>query len=312
MSIKMNPEILRAKKLLNEGNVIAIPTETVYGLAANAFDEQAVIKIFDIKGRPRYNPLIVHIKSIDYLETIAQNIPEIAYKLANKFWPGPLTLVLEKKDIIPYCVTSNKNTVGIRVPNHTLTLELLHQLDYPLAAPSANPFGYISPTKSSHVAEQLGAKIPYILEGGDCEKGVESTILGFNNEEVILYRVGAISKEIIENFVGIISEKTTSKSTPEAPGMLAKHYSPKTKFVVSDNIEAEIKNFPNKKIGLLLFESKTYMNKYVYELVSKNGNLDEAAHHLYAKMHLLDNQNLYRIEMLISPKMVKNIVISAN
>ena len=288
----MTTALETAKKYLEQGDVVAVPTETVYGLAANAFDEVAVGKIFQIKGRPLFNPLIVHIKSIDYLSTIAQNVPEVALELAAHFWPGPLTLVLEKKSNIPDNVTASKSTVGVRVPSHPLVLELLNAIDFPLAAPSANPFGYISPTTSAHVKAQLGSKIPYILDGGSCENGIESTIIGFENNEPILYRVGAISKEIIEAKIGVLAEKTTSKSTPEAPGMLSKHYSPKTKFIVSNDIQTEIDQNINKKIGLLLFdfETESRVNKTVH--LSKNKNLDEAAHNLYAAMHELDALNL--------------------
>lgn len=296
----MTTELKIAKKILEQGEVVAIPTETVYGLAANAFDEVAVQKIFQIKGRPLFNPLIVHIKSIDYLTTITQNIPEVALQLAALFWPGPLTLVLEKKSCIPDIVTASKNTVGVRVPSHPLILKLLNNLDFPLAAPSANPFGYISPTKAKHVQAQLGDKIPFILDGGSCENGIESTIIGFENNKPILYRVGAISKETIEAKIGLIGEKTTSKATPEAPGMLSKHYSPKTKFIVSENIQAEIDDNCNKKIGLLLLKSNENWSAYTQQILSEIGDMSEAAHRLYDAMHELDNQNL---DCIIAEKM---------
>ncbi len=296
----MTKELKIAKEFLEQNEVVAIPTETVYGLAANAFDEIAVQKIFQIKGRPLFNPLIVHIKSIAYLDTIAQNVPEMALVLATIFWPGPLTLVLEKKSCIPSVVTASKNTVGVRVPSHPLILELLHALDFPLAAPSANPFGYISPTKALHVQEQLGDKVSYILDGGNCHNGIESTIIGFENNKPILYRVGAISKETIESKIGFITEKTTAKATPDAPGMLSKHYSPKTKFVVSENIQDEINQRYDKKIGLLLLKSHQKWHPYTQKILSETGDLSEAAHNLYAMMHELDNQNL---DCIIAEKM---------
>lgn len=286
----MTKQILKAAQLLQQGHVVAIPTETVYGLAANAFDEKAIQKIYQIKERPLYNPLIVHIKSIDYLDKIASNIPPIAIELAKRFWPGPLTLVLSKKDIIPNIVTSGKNTVGVRMPAHDLTLKLLHEIDFPLAAPSANPFGYISPTSSLHVKQQLGDKIPMILEGGPCEKGIESTIIGFENGKPILYRVGAISQDAIEDFIGEkISSKTKSVATPEAPGMLSKHYSPKTKFIVSTDIAKSIKEHQDKKIGLLLFQKQNFIESNVFcEILSNTSDINEAARNLYAAMHVLD------------------------
>lgn len=285
----MTNEINKAANILQQGNVVAIPTETVYGLAANAFDDKAVAQIFEIKKRPLFNPLIVHIKSIDYLSTIAMNIPPMAFELAKEFWPGALTLVLEKKSNISDLVTSGKSTVGVRVPSHPIALALLEGLDFPLAAPSANPFGYISPTTSDHVKKQLGDKIPYILEGGPCEKGIESTIIGFVDNKPILYRVGAISKEQIEKCIGILETKNTASASPEAPGMISKHYSPKTKFIVSDNIEATITENTNLNVGFLLFKNK---NKFLsidkYKELSSIANLEEAAKNLYAAMHQLD------------------------
>lgn len=284
----MRDEINKAEELLNLGEVVAIPTETVYGLAANAFDENAVKLIYEIKQRPFYNPLIVHIKSIDYLEQIVKEIPAKALELAKHFWPGALTLVLLKKDIIPNIVTSNKETVAVRVPSHPITLQLLNRLDFPLAAPSANPFGYISPTKAQHVEKQLGNKIPYILDGGSCEIGIESTIIGFENDEPKLYRVGAISKEEVEKYIGKIKVKSNAETKPEAPGMLSKHYSPKTKLIVSHNITASINEHKNKNVGFLLFSITSFLPKDKFIHLSKNQNLEEAAQNLYAAMHELD------------------------
>lgn len=284
----MIDEINIAAQLLIEGKVVAIPTETVYGLAANAYDENAVKQIFEIKQRPFYNPLIVHIKSIDYLEQIAKDIPAKALELAKHFWPGALTLVLPKKDVIPNIVTADKETVAIRVPSHPITLQLLNHLDFPLAAPSANPFGYISPTKASHVQNQLGSKIPYILDGGSCEKGIESTIIGFENNEPVLYRVGAISKEEIEKYIGKIEIKNNATSKPEAPGMLKNHYSPKTKLIVSNTITASINEHKNNNVGFLLFSNSTIQLKEKFIQLSENNNLEEAAQNLYAAMHELD------------------------
>lgn len=288
----MTNDLIRASKLLQSGNVVAMPTETVYGLAANAFDDIAVAQIFEVKKRPLFNPLIVHIKSIAYLEVIASNIPAIAYQLADQFWPGPLTLVLEKKSNISNLVTSGKNTVGVRIPSHPVAQALLEMLDFPLAAPSANPFGYISPTSSDHVRKQLGEKIPYILEGGTCEKGVESTIIGFENNKAVLYRVGAISIEEIENCIGKLEVKKTATNSPEAPGMINKHYSPNTKFIVSDNIAVSIEENRNANVGFLLFGNEYDLlptEKFVE--LSKNKDLKEAAKNFYAALHQLDAMN---------------------
>lgn len=289
----MKKNLIKAKEILTNGGVIAIPTETVYGLAANAFDVQAVTKIFQIKGRPLFNPLIVHVKSIASVHQVAQDIPEIAIKLAEKFWPGPLTLVLPKRECIPSVVTSGKSTVGVRVPAHEITLALLQELDFPLAAPSANPFGYISPTTSAHVKNQLGNKVEYVLEGGACKKGIESTIIGFEKGAPVLYRVGAISHEEIESVVGKITIKNKAAASPEAPGMLSKHYAPKTKFIVLDTLTESFQKYENDTVGLLLFSNSTK------DLQAKNSirltnteDLNEAAQNLYAAMHELDARNL--------------------
>jgi L-threonylcarbamoyladenylate synthase len=285
-------KISKAATLLQNGEVVAIPTETVYGLAANAFSDKAVIQIFQIKNRPLFNPLIVHIKSIEYLNVIATNIPPIAYQLAKQFWPGPLTLVLEKKSNISDVVTSGKNTVGVRIPSHPIALALLEELDFPLAAPSANPFGYISPTTSEHVRSQLGDKIAYILEGGSCERGIESTIIGFENNKPILYRVGAISNEEIEKCIGKLAVKNTASASPEAPGMINKHYSPRTKFIVSENIQQDIIENFDLNVGFLLFKNENqFLPSTKYIQLSNTKNLVEAASNLYSAMHQLDVMN---------------------
>lgn len=305
----MLEEICKATELLNQGKVVAIPTETVYGLAANAFDENAVKQIFEIKGRPLFNPLIVHIKSIDYLNKVAENIPPKALLLAKRFWPGALTLVLPKKEIIPNIVTADKATVGIRVPSHPITLQLLNHLDFPLAAPSANPFGYISPTKAHHVITQLGDKIDFILDGGSCEKGIESTIIGFENEEPILYRVGAISIEEIEKYVGKIAVKNNAASKPDAPGMLNKHYSPKTKFIISNNIGKSIKE-NNGNAAFLIFSKIEIDSNKKFIRLSNTNDLDEAAQNLYSAMHQLDAMN---VDVIIAEKFPDNgIGVSLN
>jgi L-threonylcarbamoyladenylate synthase len=295
----MKNEILKAATLLKQGDVVAIPTETVYGLAANAFDKNAIRKIFKIKQRPLFNPLIVHIKSIDDLEKIATNIPPKAEKLAKHFWPGALTLVLQKNDCIPDIVTAGKNTVGIRVPSHPIALALLEELNFPLAAPSANPFGYISPTCATHVQNQLGNKVSFILDGGNCNMGIESTIIGFDNGEPILYRVGAISKETIEKCIGRISIKTNAAVTPDAPGMLSKHYSPKTKFMVSKDINSDIKKYMSQNVAFLLFSNSEICLTKKFIALSNQKNMEEAARNLYAAMHKLDSM---KFDLIIAEK----------
>jgi len=223
--------IERAVHLLRNEEIIAIPTETVYGLAGNIFSEKAIKKIFDLKNRPLVNPLIVHIGSTNQLEDLVVEIPELANKLIDKFWPGSLTLVLKKKDSVPSFITGGKETVAIRMPNHEQTLKLLNHLPFPLAAPSANPFGSISPTSATHVYDYFGDSIPLILEGGDCQNGIESTIIGFENNNPVLYRLGSIAIEDIENEIGPIIIKNKEESKPIAPGMMAQHYARKTQTI---------------------------------------------------------------------------------
>jgi len=285
--------IEKSAHFLRNEDVVAIPTETVYGLAGNAYSEKAIKRIFEVKNRPFYNPLIVHIKSIDELSKIATNIPEMAFKLAEAFWPGPLTLVLEKQPSIPDLVTGGKPTVAVRLPAHPVALELLNQLDFPLVAPSANPFNYLSPTSAQHVKEQLGNKIPYILDGGNCEKGVESTIIGFQDNVPILYRLGAISMEDIEAVTGELTTQNQSKNSPDAPGMLSKHYSPRTQFILSNNISQSLDALQNKKVGVITFkESKLDYSVFHQVALSYHNDLKEAASNLFSTLHQLDKMNL--------------------
>lgn len=295
-------DLNEAKNELETDGIIAIPTETVYGLAGNAHSEKALEKIFLLKKRPFYNPLIVHIKSAEYLTSVARDIPKIAQILANEFWPGPLTLVLKKQPHIPDLVTANKDTVAIRVPNHPLTLNLLDQLDFPIAAPSANPFGSISPTSASHVFNYFGDRLKVIIDGGECQKGIESTIIGFENDQLVLYRLGSLSLKQIEEKIGTILTKTHSNDNqPSAPGMLSRHYAPTTDTYLTDDVEKLIHSYPNKKIGLLLFQNEFHLiSTERQEILSKKGDLQEAAKNLYAAMHRLDKLNL---DMIVAERL---------
>lgn len=280
-------------ELINDG-LVAIPTETVYGLAGNAFSEKAVKRIFNLKGRPFYNPLIVHIGSMDDLKLVARDIPDEAYKLGQAFWPGPLTLVLKKHSRIPSIVTSGKDTVAVRIPNHQVTLNLLKRLPFPLAAPSANPFGSISPTTSEHVRSYFGDQLPHILEGGACEKGIESTIIGFDSVgHPVIYRYGSLSIEKIEEITGSLHSFTVNDKNPDAPGMLLKHYSPKTRSCIAENVHEALETFKGRRIGLLLYKERIpgYPDMF-QEILSEKGDMDEAARNLYAAMHRLDQNNL--------------------
>ena len=288
---------------LQNEDIIGLPTETVYGLAGNMYSEKAIKKIFETKKRPFYNPLIVHIKNIDYLDVVAQNIPAKALLLAQHFWPGPLTLLLDKRADVPNIVTADKPTVAVRIPSHPMALALLQQLNFPLAAPSANPFTTISSTTAQHVKEYFDKDLDIILDGGECTKGIESTIVGFTGDDVIIYRLGAITETDLEKIVGEVSIYIGQDDKPIAPGMLIKHYSPKTKTVLLENdVNIQLNNLANKKIGALVFNKKIDDERIVeQEILSKASNLEEAAKNLYAALHRLDKSDLAIILIELLP-----------
>jgi L-threonylcarbamoyladenylate synthase len=278
-----------AEAFLQKGQLVAIPTETVYGLAGNALDETSVLSIFEVKNRPSFDPLIIHTDSLEKLSAWVDEIPALAFALASAFWPGPLTLLLPKKPSIPDLVTSGLDTVAVRIPDHPLTLELLRRLDFPLAAPSANPFGYISPTNAAHVDQQLGDKIPYILDGGECGIGLESTIVGFVEGLPVIYRLGGLAIEDIEQVVGKVRSMPHSSSNPQAPGMLKSHYAPKKPFFLKrrEGFPADL----SRPVGYLLFDQYLDgMDRENQRILSKSGDLKEAAHNLFAYLRDLDGQ----------------------
>lgn len=281
-------DITEAVRFLNEGEVIGIPTETVYGLAGNALNTEAAAKIFEVKKRPTFDPLIIHTSGIERFKVYVSEIPDNAYALAEKFMPGPLTLLLPRKDNIPDLVTSGLERVAIRIPQHPLTLELLRNLDFPLAAPSANPFGYISPTSAAHVNNQLGNKIPYILDGGECTVGIESTIIGFEENEVIVYRKGGLPIEEIEAVVGRVRINEHSSSNPLAPGMLKSHYAPKKQLILLERGQDKISKDPNKTgfLGFMNYHEDIPLKNQL--VLSAEGNFREAARNLFAYMRQLD------------------------
>jgi L-threonylcarbamoyladenylate synthase len=278
-------DILLAEKFLREGEVVAIPTETVYGLAGNALSEASILKIYQVKNRPSFDPLIAHVGSREAAQALVAQWPEKAALLADNFWPGPLTLLLPKKAHVPDLLTSGLERVGVRMPNHPLTLQVLSHLDFPLAAPSANPFGFVSPTSAQHVADQLGAKIPYILDGGPCRLGLESTIVGFEEEMPVVYRLGGLSLEQLEAVVGPVQLKRNKSSNPVAPGMLKSHYSPGKPMVLGD-IEANLAKHAGKKIGTLGF-TRSFPEAAHSFVLSPSGSLDEAARNLFAVMRAI-------------------------
>lgn len=292
MSI-ISTDISKAIQILNAEELVAIPTETVYGLAGNIYSEKAINLIFSTKKRPLFNPLIVHIPSANMLTEITSHIPEKAKLLADAFWPGPLTLVLPKQKTIPDLITAGKPTVAVRVPNHPLTLELLEQLDFPLAAPSANPFGSISPTTAQHVNDYFENDIQMVLDGGPCQRGIESTIIGFEGEEPVVFRLGSTSVEAIESVVGSVIIKNKKEVAPDAPGMLERHYAPLTRTILTDDLTTAINSYLDKRIGLLTFKTKVSHEAIAHQIMlSEQGDTSEAASNLYDALHQLDKQDL--------------------
>lgn len=301
---EIGKDIARAKAYLEQGELIGIPTETVYGLAGNALNPDAVAKIFSVKNRPNFDPLILHTYDLDSVAQFVKEIPAPLQRLAKRFWPGPLTLLLPRKDIVPDLVTSGLDTVAVRVPDHPIILELLGALDFPLAAPSANPFGYISPTKASHVNDQLGEKIPYILDGGSCKVGLESTIVGMEADQVIVYRLGGLDISKIENEVGGVQVMAHSSSNPKSPGMLKSHYAPTKPFVIGD-LDQLISEFDQKGISFGVLAFRRHFPQVSGQLqiqLSKVGDLSEAAKNLFAAMRTLDSLDVSVILSELMPE----------
>jgi len=301
---KIGIDIEKAKQILQQGGLVAIPTETVYGLAANGLDKNAVLKIFEAKNRPHFDPLIIHTNSIEKIKLWVNDFPEWAQQLADVFWPGPLTLLLPKKTIVPDLVTSGLPNVAVRIPNHKLTLQLLESLDFPLAAPSANPFGYVSPTTAQHVAAQLQNQVDYILDGGTCDVGIESTIVGFENNCITVYRLGGLAVEDIEQVVGKVNVQVNQSSNPTAPGMLKSHYAPTKPLFIGD-VADFIKNNRSKKIGIISFYKDFDVEKSHSKTLSPTHDLKEAAHNLFAAIRDLDASD---VEVIIAEKFPDNFL----
>ena len=267
---------------------MAIPTETVYGLAANALNEKALLSIFETKQRPSFDPLIMHLSDITEVEKYAHWNDARLKKLAEIFWPGPLTILLPKKELVPDIVCSGLPQVALRVPNHPLTLQLLKQLPFPLAAPSANPFGYISPTSAQHVKQQLGDMIPYILDGGECTVGLESTIVGVEDDELVVYRLGGLTLELIESHIGKLTIRLNQSGNPLAPGQLKSHYAPRKPLFIG-SLKDNTKKFQNQKIGIIGFgDMKGFDNKILMFNLSEKADLKEAALNLFKHLRLAD------------------------
>ncbi|PPK85779.1 translation factor SUA5 [Neolewinella xylanilytica] len=273
-----------AARRLAAGELVALPTETVYGLGGNALDQTAVANIFQAKNRPRFDPLILHQSDADRILRYARHVPAAARLLADACWPGPLTLVLERVKTIPDLVTSGLDTVALRVPDHPLTREVLGRLDFPVAAPSANPFGYVSPVTATHVADQLGERVDYILDGGPCAVGLESTIVTFAPDGTpVVLRKGGTPVEALEALLQRpVTVRTHGSSRPEAPGMLLRHYAPGLSLLLVESSPG-----PGTPERAVVRFGEAAKNAYEYSL-SESGNLEEAAHRLFHTLRQLD------------------------
>ncbi len=286
METQSGSDLQRAARLLAAGEVVGVPTETVYGLAANAFDPAAVARVFAVKRRPSFDPLIVHVRAPQAALEVVTHLPPAAERLAEAFWPGPLTMVLERRERVPDLVTSGLPTVGVRCPRHPLIQELLEALEFPLAAPSANRFGSISPTTAQHVLDQLGGEVPYVLDGGPCTVGVESTIVGFEGERCLLYRPGGVPLEKLEELVGPLEDaRQEAPTSPVTPGMLPSHYAPRTPLELG-NLDELLERHAGQRCGVLSFERER--EAHCCRVLSLPGDLSEAAQRLFAALRELD------------------------
>ncbi|MFS4418399.1 L-threonylcarbamoyladenylate synthase [Maribacter sp. 2307ULW6-5] len=292
MNTLVTTNVGHCQTLLKNGEVVAIPTETVYGLAAHVFNDAAVGRIFELKQRPKFNPLIVHLHQMAQLDSVVRHIPKKAQKLMEHFWPGALTLILPKHPDVSDLITAGKPTVAVRMPKHPMTRALLQGLDFPLAAPSANPFTRVSPTSAKHVLHYFNGKIAAILDGGPCEVGLESTIVGFEGETPVVFRKGGIAIEALERLVGPVRLFTDNESAPQAPGMLLKHYSPRTPLIISSNIRKRLEACTDKRVGVLSFYADDFPTAETIKVLSPKKDMEEAAKGLFAALHALDALDL--------------------
>ena len=307
----------KAVDLLTKEEVVAFPTETVYGLGAIATSEKAVAKIFEAKGRPQDNPLIVHIGSKEELNAFTHDIPKLAEVCMDAFWPGPLTLILPlKADTLATNVTAGLQTVGVRMPEHTVALELLKQLKQPIAAPSANKSGKPSPTKAAHVYHDLEGKIPLILDGGTTGIGLESTVLDFVSNIPTILRPGGVTKEMLEKVIGQVNEAkpTDHKEAPRAPGMKYAHYAPDSPVYLIEasrvKLQEAVEKIHNeqKKVAIIASEAFNQIKADYFFSLGKENQLDDAAHLLYQALRDCDETD---VDIILVPVLSKDGVGSA-
>ncbi len=285
--------IEEAARIIREGGIVAFPTETVYGLGSDALNPQAVARIFEVKARPRIDPIIVHVSGPE-MAKIYGTFPDIGLMLAQRFWPGPLTLIVPKTSLTPSIVTAGLETVAIRVPSHPAALALIQAAGCGIAAPSANPFGYVSPTEAQHVADQLSNQVDLILDGGPSEIGVESTILSLEGDTPCILRSGGTTIEELESFIGKLHISTVSLTRPQAPGQLERHYATRTKVEILDEQHETLNCY--EKTGLLVLTPPSNPLSYAaIEILSATGDMREAAANLFRALRRLDSLSLDRI-----------------
>lgn len=304
--VKDRTAYTEAATLLRAGEVVGMPTETVYGLAANALDGKAVAKIFAAKGRPQDNPLIVHIADQKQMYDLARTVPESAEKLASRFWPGPLTMILPKADCIPDEVSAGLDTVGIRLPSHPVARELIREAGVPLAAPSANTSGRPSTTTSSHVMEDLGGKIPAILEGGPCAVGVESTVVSLAGDKPRLLRPGGISLEQLREVLGEVEvdralrEKIGDDVRVSAPGMKYRHYAPRAPVTVvcgdPERTAAYITRHAGLDAGIICFSECAFQfEMHERRVIGSSDDVQTQARRIFDALRAFDDTNVREI-----------------
>jgi L-threonylcarbamoyladenylate synthase len=289
--------IRRAGRIIKAGGLVAFPTETVYGLGCDAMNADAAVKVFEAKRRPQFDPLIVHIADLTQLEMVIASLPAMGQRLIDAFWPGPLTLVLPKQPAIPDLITAGLSTVAVRMPNHPVAQTLIREAGTPIAAPSANLFGYVSPTTAQHVADGLGNRVDLILDNGPCPIGVESTIVSLAGPQPELLRPGSITIEQLSSIIGSIRRSVSVNHTPIAPGQLSRHYATQTQLTILASAGARPVLKDGVRAGLLIHSHPrdTDDRFAAVEVLSSPGDLREAARHLFAALRRLDSLGLDRI-----------------
>ncbi len=282
----LNDTIAHAAHIINAGGLAAFPTETVYGLGADAFNQNAIARIFSVKKRPRFDPLIVHIASLEQLEQVAAGAPDNARRLIEAFWPGPLTVIIEKNPKVSDLVTAGLPGVGVRMPAGRIARDLIAAARTPIAAPSANSFGGISPTRAEHVQADLGDQVDCIIDGGSCEVGIESTIISCMDSQPTLLRPGGIALEDIEGCIGPVKIPNSQEYAHAAPGRFTRHYAPRTPLTLVDAVQQPPAGM---RAGLLSFRKSDFEDAfYKVETLSRTGDCMEAACNLFSALQRLD------------------------